>query len=730
MPIETPPGDEELQGESQEVDQTQEGQDLEFTPEEVDGDHNDPRDAGALNVKLALSPEKKVEISSYLEENLINMTMSEDDQNRLKSYLSMYDMAVARRDFPYENAPSLPSSDAYDKLNEWLDKAEVAFLITNGTFAIDRQEVNLDEQVIRRMEKTWHKKYFWGSGFASELRLILFEAGFLGGSILSTRETFDVEPQREKVVIKTVKDLTKYQPSITKADYDGATAAVSRGQIYLAERDILKVVFAGPKIGRVNQTKFLYPQNEPDFRKWEIVSEKEFYTKSTLYSMAEMGEIEKDELDKAIGMIKERANYEKEKDKDKKGKELPEAVKPSDLDLSHKANMSGLTEYGDAYEEELCVYRTTMKYKVKTDEDPSGIHRSWVEVIYCPAGRNVLSSTFCKYGFPYDIVQYRPVPHKAIGSGIAQARYPFNMFDADMKSLFMACLEQEIGAPTLIRKDSDLWASGFRTYPGSTAYTKDPANDVKVFAMPEKSRLATEGMKIVLGSSPDANKGAGYASGKREQILQEQRNVTDQSRMHAIAVGLDAPMNKAWKIMCQVSKLNDNTTKWVDWVYSVPPTNTKLYMLENEMDPQVVWTSVLSAISMSPDALYQQAIQDYQMFHEQVPVSVNSPRLSMAWLKYLAGFRPQMDEKHQAELLPNMQDFQQYQQSLGQMGGQREGQSATTATAQSSTTPFHRPPSGPQHKNEPPQQNGRAFSPRTPLPNGASEAFSPKNPIP
>lgn len=681
MPIDAPL--EEMEGEEV-IEPEVTGESVVQTEED-----NDPGDAGAIDVKLTLSEEKKAEIVSYLEENLPNMKMSEKDESRIKSYLAMYDMAASRRDFPYENAPSIPSSDAYDKLNEWLDKAEVAFLITNGTFNIDREETAMDEQTIRRMEKTWHKKYFWGSGFAEELRLVLFEAGYLGGSILSVREEFNVEPVREKVVIKTDKDLAKYQSSISKKDYSDAQEAIANSKVYLAERDILKVLFAGAKIGRINQTRFFYPQNENDFKKWQIVSEVEFYTESDLLMMAEGGELDKKEVEKAIA--KNRDALKTTKIAEEERRDLPENVMPNALDTSFAGNYKSLKTYGEAYENEYAIYRTTLKYKVPTKSDPNGAFRSWVEVIYCPSGGNILSSTFCKHGFPYFLVQFRPVPHKAIGAGIAQARYPYNLFDADMKSLFFACLEQEIGAPTLIKKDSGLWASGFRTYPGSIAYTNDPERDAKVFQMPEKSRLAVEGMKIALGSSPSANKGAGYSSGKREELLMEQKNVTDRSRMHAIAVGLDAPINRAWKITCFVSKLNTDSTKWVDWVYSTKPVNTKLFMMDGEMDPDIAWTSVLSAISMSPDALFARAMQLYEIFYKSVPVAVNSPRLSVAWQNYLANHVSEMDDRNRSQLLATMEDFNMYQQQLGSMGGERESAASTPASNQSPNTPFNRP---------------------------------------
>ncbi len=692
-----------FQGQQSPDEGDEESGDVSVNEQDESDEQNDPSEAGDLDVKLELSDEKKKDIVAYLEDNLPNMRMTQEEEDRIHAYLSMYDMASRIRNFPYEDAPSIPSSDAYEKMNEWLNKAEDAFLITNGTFSIDREEVPLEEDVIRRMEKTWHKKYFWGSGFAEELRLILFECGYLGGSILAVREEFDVEPRREKVILKNIKDLGEMQTKLTKSEYEKAKNKISKGEIYMGEMDVLNVTLAGAKIKRVKQTNFLYPQNEVDIEKWQICAEKEFYTKSDLMAMAEMGELDKKEVEKAVFKIRELA---KAKDDDDDDDDLPEDVKPNILDSSYNSNMIGIKQFGDSYDEEFCTYRVTLKYKVPTEHDPTGVFRSWIEVIYCPAGSNILSSTFCKHGFPYFLVKFRPVPHKAIGSGIAQARYPFNVFDSDMKSLFMASLEQEIGSPQIIRKNSSLWSSGFRTYPGSVAYTEDPKGDIVPYTMPEKSRLSVEGMKIVLGSSPGANQGAGYASGQREKLLQQQRDIADKSRMHSIAVGLDAPMNMAWRIECQVSKLNNLKTKWIDWVYPAPPQNTKLYMLESEMNPEIIWTSILSAISETPDAMFAQALNNYQIFHEKIPVSVNSPRLSIAWLNYLAGFVSQFDDKKKALLLPNDQDFAQYQQQLGQMGGQngQGGSPATPLTAQSQNTPFHRPagPSGPPPSAPPP----------------------------
>jgi hypothetical protein len=549
------------------------------------------------------------------------------------------------------------------------------------------------------MEKTIHRKFFL-KYFAPELRLMLFEGSFLGGCIVNTRENFEIRPVKEKVVIKSVDDLDKNRQFLTKAQENAARLKLSNGDMYVAEKESLKIICIGPVIRRVDQTQFLYPRNTKSVKEWQIVGEREYYTKSDMQEMVESGEFLPEAVDECFN-TKDALKRSLQSGEEEVESKLPEAIRFNEtLDTTWASTKSGLKEHGDTYEDEFAVYRVTTLYKIKSKVNPSGRLRAWVEFMYCPSGRRILSASYCQDGFTYDLVQYRPVPYRAIGAGIAQARYHHNLLDTDCKSLFLAAIEQEMGAPLLIRKNSSLWASGFRAYPSSVAYTDDIDRDAKFIPFPEKSRLANIAMSTILGSSPSANKGAGYASGKREEILQGKEMSQTKSRIHSMAVDIDKPFNKAWKIFCRMAKFNRPDKKIVEWVYQTPPDGKKLYVTEDEMDPDISWSSVLSAVSLTPDARLQEFLRQYAFFYKEVPASQGNPKLTSAWLNRGADFFG-LDDRARKDLLPSPEDFAQYQGQLGAMGGERQGAETTPAAAQSSSTPFHRPAQSPQSPQQP-----------------------------
>lgn len=641
-----------------------------------------------INVSLNLSEDEEKEIVGYLEENLPKMRPSKEDDDRVRSYLAMYEQAVQRRVFPYENAPSAASSDATDALNEWLDNAETAFLQQNVTFAIDREETSMAEEAVRRVEKTFHRKFFIKSGLRKDTRLILFEAGYLGGSIVAPRQSYDIRPVREKVVIRNEKDLNDNIRTLSEDQINKAKEFIEKGKIWTGERDILRMLNVGPILKRIDQTKFWFPRNAKHFENWQVVAEPEFYTRSALESMAEQGLVSKSAVQKAVQERRQAYSRKQESEEDKK--KTTEDVKPHELDSNWASEMDSIRKYGDSYDDEFAVYRVTMLYKAKTKQDPNGRLRSWIEVLYCPAGNNILTASFCEDGeFPYRVLQFRPVPYKAIGPGIAQQRFNHNMVQSDIMSLFLASLEQEIGSPLMIREGSGLYASGFRAYPASVCYTVDPKNDAAFLPFPEKSRLAVEGIKMILGTNVMANKGADYASGKREEVLLQQKQTTVKARIHSIALDFDEVYNLLWRMFCRISKMNTDDKKYVPWVYEKPPQDQKLYVLESEMNPELTWTCALSALSLTPDARLQKAIVMKDILHDKVPASVNSPRLTIGWSKFIADHFDEMTPDMKQALLPTEEDFQALQAQLGAQGGQRLDQ--TPAAAQSPGTSFRQP---------------------------------------
>lgn len=663
-------------------------------------------DVGIFDSPLNLSQEDKERIISYLEENLPKMRPPEDEKRKIRSYFAMYEMIAKNRNFPYEGAPSLSSSDAHDATNEWLDQAETAFLMQRVTFTIDREETNLSEDKISRMEKTFHRKFFL-KDLAPEARLILFEAGFLGASVTRLSETYDIIKTKDKIVIKDAATLAQYSSSLTKSQEEEAKEKISQSDIFAAEQESIRMENLGARVDRVDQTKFWFPRNSKSIDEWQIVSEVEYYTKSSLKEMASLGEVDSTALDKMIEVrTAAYANYFSSKD-DPKHSPLPESVKYlKDMDSDWSGESAQIKQYGDTYDDEFAIYRVTLKYNVKTEKDPAGKLRSWIQVLYSPCGGVLLGSKFCQDGFPYFIIQRRHVPYKAMGPGIAQERYNPNLMDTELKSLFLASLEQEIGAPLMIRKGSGLYASSFRAYPASVAYTEDPQRDVAFLPFPQKSRLAVEGMTMVLGSSPSANRGAGYASGKREELMQGKDLISTKARIQSIAMDLDKVVNAAWKIFCRLSKFNTDKRKVIDWVFDEEPLNgKKLFILSQEMDPDLVWSSVNSAVSLTPDARLAEAMRKFQFFHQQVPVSVNDPELTINWLDYMANYFD-LDENQRQKLLPTAQSFQNLQAQQAAQGGQNQQASGTSLTAQSPNTPFQRPAGPPQQSqgNQAPPQ--------------------------
>lgn len=651
-------------------------------------------DVSMFDVPIELSEEDEKKIVSYLEDNLPKMKPPDEEQAMCRNFLAMYEMKARKRGFPYENAPSLASSDAHDAMNEWLDVAETAFFMQRTTFTVDREETVFSEDVLARMEKTYHRRFFLKSA-ADDLKLALFEAGFLGAAVVGVRESFDIQPVREKIVIRNFDDLTRHGSVLTTKQAESARKKVSEGELFVAERESLKIINIGPSLARIDLTKFWYPRNTKLMKEWDLVSEQEFYTKSAMLEMAERGEFKKSAVDQAISTRKalySNAIRNEEKDEDSP---LPQDVRSNDaLDAGWIAEMNQIKELGDAYEDQFAVYRVTLKYNLTTKVDPSGRLRSWIQVLYCPSGRCLLGSKFCQDGFPYYLIQRRPVPYKAMGPGIANERYNHNLLDTDLKSLFLASIEQEVGAPLLIRKSSDLWASGFRAYPGSVAYTDNPDQDVKFASFPEKSRLAAQGMTMVLGSSPMSNKGAGYASGKREEELWNQKMLAWKARVLSVALDFDKPVNAAWKIFCRLAKYNRESRKIVEWVCPSDPGDTKLFVLESEMDPKIQWTSVVTAISLTPDARKQEAIEKFIFFHKDEPASVNNPQKTVAWQEYMADYFG-IDQALRAKLLLTVEDVAQFHQQLGvegAQGGDQQRKPSTALQSQSPGTPFSRPP--------------------------------------
>lgn len=681
---------------------TEEGEVPEFqadqagAPAEVE-EEIDIADASVLDVPLKLSEDDEKSICSYLNESLPKMRSDDEEVRRIKSYLSMYDMAARKRNFPYENAPSLASTDAYDALNKELDVAETAFLQQRVTFALDREDSPLSEDQTRRVEKTVHRKFFLESGLASDLRLILFEALYLPGATVCVRPNYDIRPVRQKVVLKTEKDIEANRTSLKMEDINKATKLIAEGKIHVAEIEKLDIVNVGPKINRIDLTKFLYPRNTSSHTEWQIMGECEFYTASALRELAERGEMDSGAVSDVLASREEkRKKVISSKERGSRG--LTEIPKPHILEPDWTSDYEAMKKMGDAYEDEFATYRVCMLYGLPTKSDPKGRLRSWIQVVFCPEGNRILGATFCQDGCPYFIIQRRPVSYRAYGVGLAQARHSTNAFDADMKSLFLASIEQEIGTPLMIRKSSGLWATNFRAYPGSVTYTEDVDRDAKFLSFPDKSRLAAEGMKMVLGTSPQSNRGMDYASGKREELVQEERLTGSKARIHSIAMDLDVVWNFAWKILCRLAKLNTEEKKFVPWVIKdgPDPVDKRLFVFEREMSPELKWSSVLSATTLTPDARLATFLRAKEICYDKVPAAVNSPRLTIGWIKRAFENMDGFSKSDQAELLPNEQDFQQFQAQLGAQGGQRPNAGeppsdqppSTPAVSQSASTPF------------------------------------------
>ncbi len=667
-----------------------------------------------FDVKVNLSKKDKEEIVKYLEANLPKMRPDPNEKEKILGFFAMYEMTPRVRNFPYENAPSIASTDAHDKQNEWLDQAELAFLLQRTTFTIDREETSLPEDAVTRIERTFQRRFFEPI-FREDAREILFEASYLGVSIVGVREKYNLEKGREQVVIKNSQDLQDNAQNLTTKEQAQAAEMISKGDIFITEKDFLKFNNVGAGTRRIDQTKFWYPRNTKLQREWEVVSEQEFYTKSSMRVMALKGELDSDMVEDAVasrGALYDHA-LRKLSSRHPEEEKLPEAVRHcAELDSNWMEEIGTIKTHGEAYEDEFALYRVTLKYGVKSDTDPKGVIKSWIEVIYCPANSSIMSATFCQDGFPYHLVRYRPVPYKAFGPGIAHERYNANLLDTDAKCLFLACVEQEVGTPLLINKNSDLWPSDYRAYPGSTTACENPQTDAHFMQMPEKSRLAADGISMILGSSPGANRGAGYASGRREAILYEQQTNSRKARIHSIALDLDKIINSAWKILCRVARFNCNEETVLDYVMDTPPIDGKLYILANEMTPKLVWTSVVAATTLTPEARLSDAMQKREIFLEKDPAATNNPRLRIAWDDYIADIWG-MDAALKLKLLPNMSDFQQYQRQLGAQGGQREQEPSTTLQSQSSSTPFK-----PQPKNPPQSPAAPTFMAGVPRPQG------------
>lgn len=658
----------------------------EAAPSETVDDPN----VAILDVPVELSEQDKKTIAHYLNENLPKMGCPQEEKNRIRQYLDMYEMVARKRNFPYENAPSLASSDAHSKLNEILDQAETAFLQQRVTFSLDREDMTLTEADARRVERTLHKKFFIESGLMSDLRTILFEAIYLPACVLRVRPEYRISVDRGRIVLKTFRDIEENRLRLKSEDIRKGMKAVERGDLHIAKTEELLIENAGPKISRVDLTKFLYPRNAKRVEEWQIMGEVEYYTASALEQMADIGEVDKKAVDEILASRREKRERLMRAKDGGDVRALTEAPKPHALETDWASDYDNMKLLGDAYEDEFTCYRVAMLYRVPSERDPSGNLRSWIEVLYCPEKEQVLGAVFLKRP-PYRIVQYRPVSYKAFGVGVAQQRYATNALDSDLKSLGLASVEQEVGAPLMIRKNSGLWASNFRAYPSSVTYTEDVNQDARFLPYPEKSRIATQGMAMVLGSSPASNQGAAYASGKREEILMQRRQTTIKARLFSIALDLDFVWNDAWQILCDMARLNTEKRKLIPWVYAgdIGPIGKRLYVLEKEMNPQLLWSSVVSAVSMSPDSRLQKAMQMMQVFHDKQAVAVNNPRLTIAWLNWLADYWDGFTEDMKQNLLPNQADFKALQQQNGMQGGEREG--VSPAVAQSPATPFRQP---------------------------------------
>lgn len=645
-------------------------------------------DVSKFDIPIKLSTEDKEKIVQYLEENLPKMKPPEEEIKKILGYFAMYEMTPRPRNFPYENAPSLSSTDAHDKTNEWLDTAELAFFTPRTTFTIDREETNLNEESVSRIERTYHRKFFQRI-FQDALGECLFESSFLGVSVASGRESYDIQSKKKKVIIRNESDLAKEMRKLSASDIDKARKSISKGELFVSDVDSLEIVNIGPVVSRIDQTKFWYPRNTKKISEWKIVSELEFYTKSSMLQMASQGEFDAGAVDEAIE--NRRILYNHKMDDKRKDDKLPEYVKcNNDLDSNWGQEIEQIKKYGDAYEDEFAVYRVTMLYGVPTEKDLKGRIKSWIEVAYCPASSSILGAKYCQDGFPYFLVRYRKVPYRIAGPGIAQARYNHNAIDSDLKSLALASVEQDVGSPLLLRNNSSVWASGFRAYPSSVTSVDDVDRDVKFLNFPDKSRVAVAAMGMVIGSSPMSNMGAGYASGKREELLQNEMMSYRKARIYSISMDLDKIFNFAWKIHCRLARFNTQDEKIVDFVEEKIPDNKKLYILEEEMDPNIVWTSVVTAASLSPQARLQEAMMKYQFFFKDQPVMVNNPKKTIAWLRFMSDFFG-MDNDQKSQLLPTEEDFASYQAQLGAMGGENQGAPSTPISAQSSSTPFHRP---------------------------------------
>lgn len=636
-------------------------------PVEVDDAHIE-----TLSVKLKLDKEDEENIVKYLRENLPKMRPAPEEEEQIRAYLESYDMKMYKRGFPYESAPSMPSSDLHDAVNTWLDTSETAFLQQKVTFAIDRENSPYTEEQCRRIEKTMHRKFFLDSGFSKDLRMILFESAVLSTSFVTVRENYDLKPTREKLIIKTPQDLEKDFLSLTKKEQEDAKKAIANGENFTTEKEMIQIVNIGPVATRVDQTQLWYPRNVKDPKKWQIVSEREFYTKSALIELGERGEIDLKKVQQSVANRRSKYANKMSMEEGRGKSGTLEAIKKDDLDSdwTGSGEMERIKEMGDAYDDEFAIYKVTMLYNTPSEHDKSGRLRSWIEVIFCPAGECLLDSAFCPDGFPVKLVQYRPTSYSALGVGIGKERFNHNLLDSDLKSYFLASLEQELGNPLLIRKQSSLWSTDFRAYPGAVGFTENPQQDLHYIQMPPKSSHAIEGMKMVTENTAGSNQGAGYASGDREQILQQQRDLKIKARLHSVATDLDQVFNAAWKIYCRMSKLNSKEKSYVDWIVPTAPIDSKLYILESEMIPELTWSSVVSTTSLSPDARLQKAMMEKEILHDKVPASVNNPRLTIAWSSYIADYMG-YTEAQKKQLLPTEEDFAAFQAQIGDQGGER-----------------------------------------------------------
>lgn len=643
-------------------------------------------ETGVFNIPIKLSAEDEQSIVEYLEDNLPKMRPPEDEANKIRGFFAIYEQSARKRSYPYENAPSLASSDLYDHVNEWLDLSETAFLQQKTTFVLDREEVSLPEEAISRIEHTYQKKYF-KPVFSEELRPALFESACLGTSVIGVKEDHNIAKVFKKIVIRSDKDLVANTLKLTTKQREAAKAKIDKNEIYVCDHEELEYKNFGPVPCRVDQTKFWYPRNTKRMKEWEVVAEQEFYTEGAMNLLADQGEFRGDKVKEAID-TRDMEMRLHEKDKNYK---LPSGIKScGELDSNWKS-VKGVKQVGDAYLNEYAVYRVTMLYGIKDDVDKTGNIKSWITVMYCPAASCILAASHCLLGFPYRLVRLRPVPYRAMSSGIAQARYHHNLLDTELKSLFLASVEQEVGAPLLIRKSSSLYASGFRSYPGSAAYVDDVDKDVRFMPFPDRTALSSNAMSMVLGSSPRSNLGQGYASGKREEVLLNKEQSQIKARINSIALDLDEVFNLCWKHHCLLAKFNRPNDKVVEFVYDEMPTNTALYILADEMNEELVWSCTSTAGTLTPQARQAEAMQRFQFFYKEVPVLVNNPQKTIAWLNYMSDYF-EFNSLQKKDLLPSEEDFQAYQQQLGAQGAQQGGApQETPLTAQSSATQNHRP---------------------------------------